>query len=99
MNRMENFGLTEACDKAHDLHILTPDLYDRWHASLDTRQQNWLNAQNFEAKPGALSVCQIMTGILTGRSALLMPPIYGMAPNCHLHCQKPSGTCRFTTAD
>ena len=56
MNRMENFGLTEARDKAHDLHILTPDLYDRWHASLDTRQQNWLNAQNFEAKPGN-SIC------------------------------------------
>ena len=56
MNKMDNFGLTEASDIAHDLHILTPGLYDRWHASLDTRQQNWLNAQNFTAKPGT-AIC------------------------------------------
>ena len=53
MSGMDNFGLIEASDVAHNLHILTLDLYDRWHASLDTRQQNWLNAQNFTAKPGA----------------------------------------------
>ena len=56
MNGFDNFGLTEASDKAHDLHIITPDLYDRWHASLDPRQQNWLSAQNFTAKSGA-AIC------------------------------------------
>ena len=56
MNKMNDFGLTEASDIAHDLHILTPDLYDRWHASLNTRQQNWLKAQNFKAKPSA-TIC------------------------------------------
>ena len=56
MNGLDNFGLTEASDTAHDLHIITPDLYDRWHASLDPRQQNWLSAQNFTAKSGA-AIC------------------------------------------
>ena len=56
MNGLDNFGLTEASDTAHDLHIITPDLYDRWHASLDLRQQNWLSAQNFTAKSGA-AIC------------------------------------------
>ncbi len=56
MNSMDNFGLTETSDVAHNLHILTPDLYDRWHASLDARQKNWLNAQNFKVKPGT-AIC------------------------------------------
>ena len=52
MSRLSNYGLTEASDTAYDLHIITPDLYDRWHASLESRQKNWLAAQNFTPKPG-----------------------------------------------
>ena len=56
MSRLHNYGLTEASDKAYDLHIITPDLYDRWHAGLGPRQQNWLAAQNFTPKPG-VAIC------------------------------------------
>ena len=45
MNRLNNYGLTEASDKAYDLNIITPALYDRWHAGLGFRQQNWLAAR------------------------------------------------------
>ena len=56
MSRLNNFGLTETYDATHDLHIITPNLYEHWYASLGPRQQNWLNAQNFKAKPGA-TIC------------------------------------------
>ena len=56
MSRIHNYGLTEASDKAYDLYIITPDLYDRWHAGLGPRQQNWLAAQNFTPKPG-VAIC------------------------------------------
>ena len=56
MNRLNNYGLTEASDKAVDLNIITPALYDRWHAGLGFRQQNWLAAQNFTPEPG-VAIC------------------------------------------
>ena len=56
MSRLHNFGLTEASDTAYDLHIITPGLYDRWHAGLGYRQKNWLAAQNFMPKPG-VAIC------------------------------------------
>ena len=56
MSRLHNYGLTEASDTAYDLHIITPDLYDRWHAGLESPQQNWLAAQNFTPKPG-VAIC------------------------------------------
>ena len=56
MSRLNNYGLTEASDTANVLHIMTPDQYDRWHAGLGSRQQNWLAAQNFIPKPG-VAIC------------------------------------------
>ena len=56
MSRLQNYGLTEASDTSYDLQIITPDLYDRWHAGLGSRQQNWLAAQNFTPKPG-VAIC------------------------------------------
>ena len=56
MNRLHDYGLTKASDTAYDLNIVTPRLYDRWHACLGSRQQNWLAAQNFTPKPG-VAIC------------------------------------------
>ena len=56
MSRLNNYGLTEASDTANVLHIMTPDLYNRWHAGLGSRQQNWLASQNFIPKPG-VAIC------------------------------------------
>lgn len=56
MSRLQHYGLTEASDTAYDLHIITPDFYDRWHAGLGSRQQNWLAAQNFTPEPG-VAIC------------------------------------------
>ena len=56
MSKLHNYGLIETSDTAYDLHIITPDDYDRWHAVLGDRQKNWLTAQNFTPKPG-VAIC------------------------------------------
>ena len=62
MSTLQNFGLTNSHDKAYNLHVITPNLYDQWHANLGLIQQNWLAANNFIAKPGATICLQDATG-------------------------------------
>jgi leucyl aminopeptidase len=50
---LQKYGLLDTAQNARPFHIVTADLYDQWHATINPHQQAWVAAHNFTAKPGA----------------------------------------------